>query len=225
MTRTHEPPKFSEELLVSLLKAADWLLMPDLAKWAVRRLIDEHDLTSIRRIALSQQFPILADEWLAASVGALVTTRVPITDLAPETSTLHSEVILKITGARETLEGQRKSLAYSLPVVGSIPSSSSCRNHNHCYIVWAKVWWGEVARRLLHPGNGHDQFLEFSNVLTYLHSLPFDGMNPECTSLFIDKVEQSGVLDVERLIMDGALKSVKKYLASLHGGIDEIPII
>ncbi|KAJ4499718.1 hypothetical protein C8R41DRAFT_914992 [Lentinula lateritia] len=105
---------------------------------------------------------------------------------------------------------------------GSISPAAECSAEHHstrCFQIWAAVWWGKVARKILHP-DPKDRY-PLSKLGVYLRSLTFDGMPPQCVLNFIHRVESSGSLEVENAIIDKATSSVKAYLCTLHMNADE----
>ncbi|KAJ3911158.1 hypothetical protein F5877DRAFT_86380 [Lentinula edodes] len=182
-------------------------------------------MSTIQKISLSQEIPLLKDSWLRPPVGALITTSLEnILGLSSElNASLHTTVLSKIMLARETLNARRILLAYSIPKDdGSISPAAECSAEHHstrCFQIWVAVWWGKVARKILHP-DPKDRYL-LSKLGVYLHSLTFDGMPPQCVLNFIYRVESSGSLEVENAIIDKATSSVKAYLCTLHMNADE----
>ncbi|KAH7867643.1 uncharacterized protein C8R40DRAFT_1176943 [Lentinula edodes] len=201
-----QPCSFSPSLpqLIALLQSARFLMM---------------------RSLLRQEIPLLKDSWLRPPVGALITTSLEnILGLSSElNASLHTTVLSKIMLARETLNARRILLAYSIPKDdGSISPAAECSAEHHstrCFQIWVAVWWGKVARKILHP-DPKDRYL-LSKLGVYLHSLTFDGMPPQCVLNFIYRVESSGSLEVENAIIDKATSSVKAYLCTLHMNADE----
>ncbi|KAJ3871874.1 hypothetical protein F5051DRAFT_445747 [Lentinula edodes] len=183
-----------------------------------------HDAV-ITAISLRQEIPLLKDSWLRAPVGALITTSLEnILGLSSElNASLHTTVPSKIMLARETLNARRILLAYSIPKDdGSISPAAECSAEHHstcCFQIWVAVWWGKVARKILHP-DPKDRYL-LSKLGVYLRSLTFDGMPPQCVLNFIYRVKSSGSLEVENAIIDKATSSVKAYLCTLHMNADE----
>ncbi|KAJ4493199.1 hypothetical protein C8R41DRAFT_919673 [Lentinula lateritia] len=174
-----QPCSFSPSLpqLIALLQSARFLMMRSLLRWAINRLENYNPpMSTIQKITLSQEIPLLKDSWLRAPVGALITTSLEnILGLSSElNASLHTTVLSKIMLARETLNARRILLAYSIPKDdGSISPAAECSAEHHstrCFQIWAAVWWGKVPA---FKARGISPFSDFrwnaSSMCTELH--------------------------------------------------------
>lgn len=217
--RRWQPVKFPLQHLVALLRSARYLMMPSLARWVLRK-IEDHDppMSTVRKLTLSQELPLLKLDWLRPSVGALIMIeRETFDGLYAELIGLHSQILLKIHSAREALEHERKVLAYTQLPTDILPATGCSTKHHRevCYPVWNGVWWNQIARKIFHPEQSR-RIEEISKIPAILRSIPWEGITGTCAELFICTLEIAGAFTVEAEIVTAAASAVREYLITLH---------
>ncbi|KAJ3711337.1 hypothetical protein C8R42DRAFT_728677 [Lentinula raphanica] len=213
--------------LISLLRAGRFFMMPSLMRWVLKAFNNlTEPLSSIEKIALSQELPIVHTAWIRPSIGALITMRLDTfrffaRDIAAR---LDSSIITTISVARQTLSDERIALAFSYRMDPTVGPGIGCSIVNHidiCCPGWSVIWWSVIAQIILNPsptpGGGDDNGIEDLRKLPdILRRTDWKDIPDTCVEEFIQYLEGKGIFNVEEEIIDAATEAVIEYLKGVH---------
>lgn len=180
--------------------------------WAIQKL-DQLSLTPARKLELAQTYAIM--NWIGPAMRELL--QHPLTAASDtEICQIGFRGFIILAKAKETLERHRKSLAAHPPALEIQPSPTcSLVAHHKCTDAWRAFWWKRIARVLLHPTNP----LAFGQVIRFITDSPHpDNLNQACKECMIAHMRESGGLEMEEQIFQGAVNSMESYVR-IHKGV------
>ena len=177
--------------------------------WAIGKL-ENLGLSPAHRLELACKYSIPG--WLPGAIQALISS--PLAAISQEDmSRLGLRVYSIIAKAHEMIECERKTIA-AIPPGLSLDPDPDCpvNEHQHCRDVWIRFWWQKVARQLLHP----TQPLPLDALIDYIATQAHpDGLKGICRERYVGEIIESGGLDTEGRIINGATIAIEAYFATL----------
>ncbi|THU86759.1 hypothetical protein K435DRAFT_867944 [Dendrothele bispora CBS 962.96] len=210
----------SPDMLIMLLRASRWLIMPDCSRWAIDRLKTlDPPLSAVDRLGFTTTLPIFDVDWLHPAIDELVRMG-PEKLSSRDMSALGGRIVGIIGAAHSRILRERARISQSIP---DVPPSSSCHPTRHqrvCVPYWTELWWNVVGRRLIDP----DDPIPLSEVADLVDRSPSGELRSSCKLLYIQAWRNSTALTVEHRIIDSAILSIVAYLRSLHMDPDQFAI-
>ncbi|KAF5333920.1 hypothetical protein D9758_017467 [Tetrapyrgos nigripes] len=225
--KNYEDPDNSPSRLIDIIEASRYLMIQSCGRWAINQLkLVKPPLSSISKLALSHCYLIFDADWIGSAVSELVLDG-PVKSIGqPESlSELSSTVVHIISAAHVTLLQERINLTQSIVKVDPSEYCDAKTHDEVCHPIWINIWWGTVARRLLHPRNPLP-LSEIASVVAAASRGEPGGveMNVSCKFKYITEVKNGGHLDFQERIIAAAVDSVRKYLVTCHMNIEEFDV-
>ncbi|KAF9062749.1 hypothetical protein BDP27DRAFT_1427584 [Rhodocollybia butyracea] len=217
-----EPPRWTINEIILLMKSARYLLMPRLGWWGLQRLLDEESpVSAVQRLMLSNSIPILEHQWIDSAVTELVMSTSPLSNLSGDELTGIGPVVIAIIGdARYSILSEQKDLASMRPASHDVSPGVDCtwtHHLEHCYRAWSQTWYLKVGRELLNP----QKPLPIHQVVEFVERTDFGpGLRPQCKEMFLNNLLVSGILRFELAISAAATTAVIEYLKGIYMDFD-----
>lgn len=215
---SYEPPPYSLEYLVAVLKLSSQWDMEGGRRWAIANITQlGSDVPAPLRLRLGRQYNI--EPWIKPAIRGLLSFTTTLQMLRLRGSKwLSFEEYEVIACAREGLESERKLLAL-VPLAIDDHKAADCTNHQECIRVWKAQWRKHIGDVMLHPN--WMQALTFLEAETKLHGLHFVGMTPSCREKTRQIIVDSGAFRVESQYID---RVYDKLLAEVPLAILDIQV-